>query len=62
MVHKNARVVQDGYEDSERVVMCALGATDGLQVGVGLQGSTLDPSCLQWSLTGRRSGRSLCGL
>lgn len=43
MVHKNARVVQDGYKDSERVVMCALGATDGLQVGVGLQGSTLRP-------------------
>lgn len=43
MVYKNARVVQDGYEDSERVVTCALGATDGLQVVVGLQGSTLRP-------------------
>ena len=40
------RIVQDIYDDSTTAVRCAVGATDGFEVKVGLhQGSALSP-CL----------------
>lgn len=31
------KVVQEMYEDSETVMWCLLGVTDGFKVGLGLQ-------------------------
>ncbi|KAL7841080.1 hypothetical protein SRHO_G00247710 [Serrasalmus rhombeus] len=44
VAEKYVRVVQDMYEDSETVVRCAVGVTNGFKVKVGLhQGSALSP-------------------
>lgn len=44
VTEKYVRVLQDMHEDSETVVRCAVGVTDGFKLGVGLaQGSALSP-------------------
>lgn len=44
VAEKYVRVVQNMYEDSETVVKCVVGPTDGFKVWVGLhQGSALSP-------------------
>uniref|UniRef100_A0AAR2LU20 Reverse transcriptase domain-containing protein n=1 Tax=Pygocentrus nattereri TaxID=42514 RepID=A0AAR2LU20_PYGNA len=44
VAEKYVRVVQDMYEDSETVVRCAVGVTNGFKVTVGLhQGSAFSP-------------------
>uniref|UniRef100_A0A3B4DPZ4 ribonuclease H n=1 Tax=Pygocentrus nattereri TaxID=42514 RepID=A0A3B4DPZ4_PYGNA len=44
VAEKYVRMVQDMYEDSETVVRCAVGVTNGIKVKVGLhQGSALSP-------------------
>ena len=46
LVEKYVRIVQDMYDDSTTAVRCAVGATEGFEVKVGLnQGSALSP-CL----------------
>uniref|UniRef100_A0A3B4CLA2 ribonuclease H n=1 Tax=Pygocentrus nattereri TaxID=42514 RepID=A0A3B4CLA2_PYGNA len=45
VAEKYVRVVQDMYEDSETVVRCAVGVTNGFKVKVGFhRGSALSPS------------------
>ena len=44
IVEKYVRLVQDMYEESERVVRCAIGTTESFKVTIGLhQGSALSP-------------------
>ena len=48
IVEKYVRLAQDMYEESKKVVRCAVGTIESFKVKVGLhQGSALSCSCLQ---------------
>ena len=63
LAEKYVRIVQDMYDGSTTVVMCAVGVTEGFEMTVGLhQGSALSP-CLFAMVMARmttriRGGRS----